>query len=586
MSDLFGKGAPQDLRMSQGGKNPENGLIPEAPFLWPEHRVLAKVSTYRQAPAWKHLLDEAKSLCGMVTELGSEGIRLLRESLTDNAEFQASLVLVLYPACRTKKEDLSELMALTKEMPDRLQVRLYLLTFIDDIPFHSLMMMPRGNQAPPVLLTGPAGNLGIEETRPDRVNLVTKPDAATVESWARWFNWLWATYSVLLRDDITTIPDLVRPKGSDQAHRMWEDYMAACDSQEEPAVEVEVNPETGEVEARVRPEEFEGKTSEEQNRMKEEAQQRLPTVAMGVPRMDATADQIARLFQRGSLATIDNSSRVKPLAVPISPRLFGVEAEERAGRVLQKTSYSVSIFDNEDQNGIENLRKSIGTLLNNLSYPIADGVRWVPDSVKKLLSREIEKRNKDAKSMLLGNVGNIDEFCKKIEPTIRNDAQEMYKKVVPDGRLNERMFEKVREEIRSRVSAAMSGNLLPRVTYMPVEFRPVEEEETTSSWGAAYKLLHHIARYPADVAKKGKYFERNFKDSSEENVIQAMDVLGHAWFKLPGGLPDYRVAKAEWLPVFEALEESTTPLPDRCRALLDLITTGDTTYILEISGHN
>jgi hypothetical protein len=61
-----------------------------------------------------------------------------------------------------------------------------------------------------------------------------------------------------------------------------------------------------------------------------------------------------------------------------------------------------------------------------------------------------------------------------------------------------------------------------------------------------------------------------------------MDVLGHAWFKLPGGLPDYKIAEERWLPIFEDLEESTAPLPERCRALLSLITTGDTDSIAEL----
>lgn len=575
MSDLFGQDKKKEPDTPGVAEDQPMGLMPESPFLWPEHRVLAGVTTYQQAPAWGHLLHEARSICGMITELGSEGIDLLRKSLNENKELQAKFVLVLYPACRTKRGHLSELVALTKEAPHRFQLRLYLLPYIEDIPFHSMMIMPQGDGSRPRLLTGPAGNLGLEETRPDRVNLVTIPDAATVESWTRWFNWLWSIYSVRLRDDITGIPELVRPQGTEEARHMWESYMAACDSQEAPAVEIEVNPETGEIEAQVRPEELEGKTPEEQKQIKEEAQKKLPTVAMGVPRMDATADRIARLFQKGSLATIDKSTRVKPLTVPISPKFFGMESEERSGRVLQKTTYSVSIFDEEDQKAIENLRKSIGTLLGSLSYPIADGVRWVPDSAKELLSREISKRNTDAGGVLAEKVGDLDAFLKKIEPTIRHDAQKMYSKIVPGASLDDRMFEKVKEEIRLRMKGAMEGNLLPRITYMPVEFRPTTDEPTTSSWGSAYKLLFHIAKYPADVAKAGKFFERGFLDCRADEVVKGMDVLGHAWFRLPGGLPDYKVAADQWLPVLEEFEGFPTLLPEKCLELLRLIESGD-----------
>src|SRR5690606_37719539 len=110
----------------------------------------------------------------------------------------------------------------------------------------------------------------------------------------------------------------------------------------------------------------------------------------------------------------------------------------------------------------------------------------------------------DAVGVLTEQVGDIDSFLKKIEPSIRADAQDLYKKAVPGGRLDDNMFEKVKQEIRSRVNGAMEDNLLPRITYMPVEFRPSDEGATGSSWGGAYKLLYHIARYPADVAKAGK----------------------------------------------------------------------------------
>lgn len=581
MSDLFGE------RMSQGakGEKPEEQpdgqpLVPEAPFLWPEHRVLAETRTYRDAPPWEQLLQDAKSLCGMVTELGESGVDFLERVLKKNPSLKAKLVLVLYPACQTSKRELSKLLGIIEAVGDRLQVRLYLLPYIEDIPFHSLLMMPGGASARPILLTGPAGNLGLEDPRPDRVNLVTTPDAATLESWTRWFNWLWAIHSVRLRDDITGVPELVRPQGTEEARLMWEDFMAACDSQEEPAVEVVVNRETGEIEARVPPEELEGKTPEEQKQIKEEAQKKLPTVAMGMPRMDATADRVARLFQKGSLATIDKSTRVKPLSVPISPKSFGMEAEERSGRILQKTSYSVSIFDEDDQKKIENLRKSIGTLLSSLSYPLADGVRWVPDSAKALLAKEIEKRNQDAGGVLAAKVGDIDDFLKTIEPTIQRDAQRVYERMMPGERMNNKMLSQVMGDIRLRVQAAMSGPMLPRITYMPVEFRPMEGDgNATSSWGGAYKLLLHIARYPADVAKEGKFFERGFLASKPEEVTKAMDVLGHAWFRQPEALADYKKAREEWIPIFEALEESTALLAARCRALLSVIDTGKTDEI-------
>jgi hypothetical protein len=559
-------------------KGLRNAISPEPPYLWPEHRIFTKQAHYKTMPPWVELLRTAQSLCGLVTELAMDGVDLLRNSLSENEGLRVKIILVLYPACTTTEEEMAALLGLQQQLPERLEVRLYLLDTIEDIPYHSLMVVPMGTGLP-TLLAGPAGNLGLEERRPDRVNMAITPDAAATEAWSRWFNWLWASQTSRLRRGLEDIPRLVRPRGTEEARLMWEAYMSSCHDEDDDVVMVVVDEKTGDVEVTVRPETLTGKSAEEQRAIREAAQQRLPTVVAGIPKLDAAADLVARLFRKGSAATIDKSTRVKPFAVPISPRFFGMEAEEREGRVAQKVSYSIAIFDEVDQKKIENLRKSISDVLRSLSYPLADGLRWVPDTAKDLLRREIEARNREAQEVLGARVTDINSFLSSIEPGIRQDAEKMVAKLALGVTLSNSMFDKIMKEISLRLQAAMGGerNLLPAITYAPFGFQPGHDSPTTSPWGNAYKLLFAVAQYPAEVAKGGKFFERGYKACSVDEVVKGMDVLGHAWFHDEAHRHDWNKAKEEWLPLLTELDEEELPLPEKCKVLLGLIRTGKIT---------
>ncbi len=557
--------------------NASNPLRPAPPFLWPEQRVHAGLAEYDVTPAWRDLLKNAHSLSGVVADLRQDGVDFLADALREHTELRCSLVVVLYPACATGPGELEALVRLSDAVSGRLELRVFLLPYIEDVPHHSLMLVPKGS-ASPLLLTGPAGNFGLEGRRPDRVNLVTSPDSATVEAWRRWFDWLWATYTVRLRADTVAIPRLVRPQGTPEARRMWEDYMAACDNQEERDVEVAVDQETGDVRAVVSAEALEGMTTEDRLEAFEEAQSKLPSAMMGVPRLDPTADKVARLYALGRLTSIDVATRLKPLKVPLSPRFFGDEGQREEGSVSRETRYAVSIFSKADQKKIEDLRTSAGKLLTVFSYPLSDGVRWLPDAASPLLRAEFEAREKEAREVLsaLFDPSKIDEFVASIERRLRDDSNRMFQSLYPGKDLDDTNFARITDAVKERLRSVGTGSLLPQLTSTRVSFdsgAPVK----SSPWGGAYHLLLSIAKFPAEVAKNWAFYARNFAAVEVEDILKAKDVLGHAWMK-----PKYfsrlsaRPSDAkEHLDRLGALDEQDIDSAKKCAALLALIETGD-----------
>lgn len=545
------------------------------PFVWPEQRVLAGIAKYDEFPPFDHLIESATGIIGLVPELDDFGIDWFRRILERQPKLQIKIVLLLYPACATNQDHLEELNNLCEQWQDRLTIRLFLLRDIEDISIQSLLIVPE-NEGRPCLLLGCVGNFGVRlNMRPDRVNFVISGESAMVESWTRWFNWVWATKTAEFRPNVVNIPPLVRPQGSEEARKMWDNYISLCKS-ETPPLEVHIDPDTGDVIAVPTEEELKGKSEEEQEQIKEEKQKELPSVGIGINKLDPTGDEIARLFQLGEQATIDKSTKIKPLSAPISPRLFGEEAERREGRLAKKVSYRVEIFEAKDQKRIDNLISSAREVLNVFSYPLADGVRWVPLSAKKLLSEELKARNLEGMAVLKKLVGNgAEEYLKQIEPALRKDSNQMYKALFPEREMSGEDFDKIKAEVLDRLKAGLEGNIIPKLTFTPIGFNVPMSNETESGWGTAYSLLLGIAKYPRGATAAGGYFARNFKQVKVEDVFKSMDVLNDPFYLDKRLGSDWAWAKKEELPKFSIIEEAKVETHNKCRALLHLIKTGD-----------
>lgn len=57
-------------------------------------------------------------------------------------------------------------------------------------------------------------------------------------------------------------------------------------------------------------------------------------------------------------------------------------------RISFKADAGIHVFDEKDSKDLEKLRKGLTDLLMKLTYPLADGVRWMPLKVQPLLEQE------------------------------------------------------------------------------------------------------------------------------------------------------------------------------------------------------
>jgi hypothetical protein len=560
-------------------KNSNEIHCQEVPFLWPDIRMFEIGSEYENMPPFEHILRNADGVMAFVPDLKETGIDLLETWLENSKSLRISLIVLLYPACATKQVDLIKMDQLFEKYGDRLEIRLHILKSIEDIPLQMIMVSNKDDNTYS-LIYGPSSNFGlVDEWRADRINVVAHMESSLIEAFRRWFDWMWFRNSFVFRKELANIPHLVRPKGTQEARQMWNDYVHKCETEIKSGY-LSIDKSTGDVTLLPEEELIRDKSPEEIKQTSEDLKNLLPSTKSGFTRIDPISDEIVRLFRKGMQATINTKTRVKPLNTPISPRLFGDESLKTIGRISIKTSYSISIFSEAETKKVESLRKSTRDLLNTLSFGISDGLRWVPLAAKELLKKEIDHRNIEAKNLLCAAIKtdndnfDVEKFIEKHENILRENVKEIFSKIYSGRKPDENQFAIVKEEIASRINMALKNDLLPNISYNNILF-DAPRSDSQSGWESAYTLLLDIAKYPRKIIADGQYFKRNFRVIDVEQVKKIMNVLDDKFYVECKKWDDYLWAKETELPKFIAIEESDASLYKKCLSLWKLMKTND-----------
>lgn len=162
-------------------------------------------------------------LLGVTYDLCDPGIKWLAQ-LLGKPDFKCRLVLLVYPACATRKEHLMPLAKWQRSLGERFAVRLLLVSTrpITAISFSN------GNESERLAMAiGGAPNLGIGATCPGIPNFFFHPDLVLHERRRRWFDELWEV-SVPLTAASVAMANLVPAKKSPEASKMWSDYLQVC----------------------------------------------------------------------------------------------------------------------------------------------------------------------------------------------------------------------------------------------------------------------------------------------------------------------------------------------------------------------
>lgn len=536
-------------------------LSPESPYLWPETRVLNGSLSYASNPVFDSAVDKAKAVFGVLHSLTDVGLSWIDTKLNKNPNLKLRLLLAVYPACPTSSDVLRGLLERCNQTNDRVRVRLHPGSRTEDRPSSNLCIVSKSGSG--TMVVSPTGDFCLGESRNERLHLCFPTDTALHQQFTAWFDYQWFKAARLDRHAIS-MPDLVPAQSDPDAERQWQSFLTDLTYNSQPNGDAN-DPETSDVKIAVDPETGDVKVSDLNGKPVQSVLDEAD-----IPRPSVALVQVGKILHQGSLATIDNASRVPPLDCPISAGLLGIEADRRTGTVSRKTKFSVSAIDEKTLKKLEAYRKRTRVLLNKMSYPLADGARWVPHTARPLLEQELERVNQEGQKLLGDTVGtSVEAFVKSREKQVAKDAQTEYAELHPKQKLPEDVLQKILTELTNRLNRATGGKLLPMLSFLDVRVATAPDSDWSSQASQAFRFLMMVAKYPRECLTDS-FFLRGLRIKSEQ-LLPAMDVVGdHLVATYVSDKTGIDLAHHE-LGVIEAIQKAEVEDMVKCDALYRLV---------------
>jgi hypothetical protein len=542
----------------------EQILNPEPPFVWPDARILSKGSQYQLGHPMCGILGDAAGLVGILADPGASAVAWLSGLLSEREQVKATLIVALYPACRTTTDDLARLLELQRSFDGRLELRLLLHDAPSQIGADAVCVSSASDGVP-VLLLGRPMPFHDSESVVGQLGLAVDARATLRETWRNWFDWTW-WHAVPLDDVSAAMPRLVPAKGSPEGSRMWADYVAGCksraeDTASETSASLVVDPSTGRVEltgAGTAPEES-------------------PSAALGTDREDAALLTAAALCERGDLVVLNRASGAGPLDAAMKPHWFGDQASIQHGSVSRKVAYRVSLLDKDTLRLLENRRKDPRALIEALSYGLADNVRWMPRAAQPLFERELQRLNDEGLDALRKAVGpNVEDFARRRAEAVVADANAIVRQAGGQREIAQAHADEMISELQDRMATILTGRYLPTTAYAAFAIRTERTSASVSPAGQAVALLHAIAKYPRVSIRDAQYYLRGLHLDAPE-VQKAMDVFGDAILQVTTDGWQRRERVLDELVLLECVKRAGPPVTDeaKCKAIIELMRGAD-----------
>ena len=448
----------------------------DLPFVWPFGMNQFVVET---APPWKSLIEPEgnSSVAGVIWGLDQQGTRLLEAVIAEKVKIK--LVIGLYAASPTDQRILEDVLQLAITSNGLAEFALFARSLDSNAASMTVLLVSNASGRSHIWI-GNTPNFGCEPEQKGHLNLGFEANQVLTGRFIEWFADFWAQCAPL--SPLTAgVPSLVPARGNEEASKRWASYEHLCNQQGLSQVPV-----SGSDAVSPTPEPREQQAAAVAEFCKE----------LKIAPPDPMNERIVRLLTQGELVTIDKSGRTPPLELPIRADWFGGEAET-VGAISRKSSYRVRIFDEKQSKELEARRNGLSDLIQRLTYPLADGMRWIPKGAQPLLERERTRLEKEARDLIKSLVGgNASRFAASRREAIEADANEMYSKVCPDaGKLPVSTLNLIRRDLETRLANATDGNFLPKVTYISTEFSPRVDSEHVSQWAQIRTLLTAAAEY-------------------------------------------------------------------------------------------
>ena len=511
------------------------------PYVWPSVAELMGQAHHGPAIPFEHALENTASILGIVSGIDERGVTRLEAFLKQRSELVARIILAVYAGCPTRSHHLTRLLDLQTQAAGKVIFRILpKISTGTSAPANCLTAVPVDRTAP-VFLFGPTPNFGIDGADRTQVNMAFKSEIALFDRWNHWFNETWKQ-AAPLTEATADIPSLIPAPGSPEAADLWKEFCDRCINT--PAAVVNPDPE-------------------------EEPDD--PEILIPIPLPDPLVDRMNRLLEKGKQVTIAQSSMAQPLEIPVSPRLLGLEAEYRDGTVVQRQSFRISVFTNEELKKIESYRKGTQTIIKKLGLPLEKGLYWMPDQVISIFKKEIERKNEEAKNTLLWLVGeNARSFVEGKKNQIEEDLIKVSERLGGGGYVSLQTLRKVTDDLSSRIQSALDERLLAQVTPSRVQFDLMEKEGWQAPWAQAEKLMLALVRFPRQVILGTKALSG--LQTSESEILTAMNIVDDIILEKEKedrwGAEDRSRSELE---ILERIENANIEGRDRCEAIFMLI---------------
>jgi len=508
-----------------------------------------------------HPVDGSQSklrhVMAVISGLDAAGVQTIREWIDRARDITARIVVLVHATCPTRSEDLSALVSLADGHPNK--VRLFVAPLAHWGEEMTWVRFDYVADSPPLLWISAAGNLGLCHPEPHQGHVLLTPDAGMEEQFLDWYSEVEAL-AVPLSWRTSNIPSLVPAQGTMEGRLAWEAYLEKCRGEAPNPASVDLGKEAAT--SGSAPERSAKRTSE-----KIAAEVRNETRR---PKLDPLVPIVSQLFQKGFHATLDKTSRIPPLDLPINAQFFGIDKVRQRGVISRHVGYSISILDDKVNKELEKHRKAASDILPKFTFALADGNRWMPSAAKKLYQRELKKAEEGGSEALRAVLGrDTKAFVLSKREVVAKDAQQHYHEFNPGEKIPDEYIGKILDALEHRFEKALTGKFVPELSEVGTTFRAPHECDSDANWAVARRLLVSIAEYPRKALKDYNYFFRGLKVEPAA-LLEAMNVLDDHIVSRVSDRRAEQLAKDE-LDCVGAIEDSELRDRDKCGEIVALL---------------
>jgi hypothetical protein len=287
--------------------------------------------------------------------------------------------------------------------------------------------------------------------------------------------------------------------------------------------------------------------------------------------LDPLAQAFQAAYAEGWLVTVDEATRIKPLAIPVKATLLGEKSERTIGALTQKQSFTLRVFDAETDKALEKFRK-VADLINLLTLPLSIGNHWLSKAARPLLEKEVKKRNADGSAALIKALGgkedkDIAAFIERKKASLRENLNEMYRDLGRGDVVPEEKFAAVLGEVEKRLKGALEGRNSPQLVFNRLQAPNLAGKAPDANWSQPLNLLAHSAENLRQ-SLTDPYFIRQFSGLSfgEKEFREVCNPFGDHVVSSPG-----QGQSKDELRVMEQILESKMDQRSKCQAVWHLM---------------